>query len=82
MLRTGYNIAEGSAMIAERIETAERIAETLPSCSACSEVLFDGRCLNIGECHRAHRTASAQSLRRGTAASTRPAAWTLGGRVD
>lgn len=74
----GYSIAEASAMIAERIAERE-----LATCGECGEVLSPrGHCLSVGACSRADRQASRQSLRRGAAASARPAAWTLGGRVD
>lgn len=52
-------------------------------CGACLETLDPhGRCLNVGACLESHTAAARPSLRRGAAASARPAAWTLGGRVD
>ena len=63
-------------------ENAERLLERLPHCD-CGEILTPrGHCLNIGACTTADRQATRGSLRRGTAASSAPAAWTLGGRVD
>lgn len=74
--RTGYNLREGSAILADRIAS-------LSVCSGCGEhVAPSGKCLNVGDCRRADRAASRSSLARGTAASSRPAAWTFGGRVD
>jgi hypothetical protein len=65
-----------------RIEDAAALADRLPKCS-CGEILTPrGHCLNVGGCDTADRAATRSSLRRGTAASARPAAWTLGGRVD
>jgi hypothetical protein len=70
--RTGYNVREGSAILADRFRE-------LSVCS-CGETEYRGKCLNVGGCPRADRAASRQSLRRGAASSV--AAWTLGGRVD
>jgi len=73
--RTGYNVREGSAILADRFESELQLCE-------CGETPYRGRCHNVGECRQAERSAVRQSLVRGTAASARPAAWNLGGRVD
>ncbi len=80
LVRTGYNVREGSAMLADRF--AEPIAEPAVEVCDCGETLYRGRCHNVGACRQAERSAVRQSLQRGTAASTRPSAWNLGGRVD
>ena len=74
-VRTGYELREGSAILADRFTELER-------CYCGDPLSPDGRCLNVGGCSRADSDASRQSLRRGTAAAARPAAWTMGGRVD
>lgn len=75
-IRTGYEIREGAQIL------ADRIAELAP-CAGCGETLPpNGKCQNVGDCRRADRSASRASLTRGSARSARPAAWTLGGRVD
>lgn len=74
-LAAGYDPRAGSAILADRFAS-------LPRCT-CGEILTPaGKCLNIGDCRRADRGATRASLARGTAASARPAAWNLGGRVD
>lgn len=73
--RTGYNIREGSAIL------ADRFAE-LAVCTCGETVAPNGRCLNVGGCARADRAASRSSLSRGVAASARPAAWNVRGGVD
>ena len=61
---------------------AEALPARLPRC-ACGEILTPrGHCLNIGGCDTADRNATRPSLRRGTAASARPSAWSASGRVD
>lgn len=75
-LRTGYEVRAGAAILADRFQD-------LPTCGHCGDVLTPaGKCLNVGTCRTADRQASRQSLRRGAAASARPSAWTIGGRVD
>lgn len=75
-MSTGYSIREGSAIL------ADRFAE-LATCPTCAEVTApSGRCLNVGSCRTADRQATRTSLRRGAAASARPAAWTRSGSVD
>jgi hypothetical protein len=65
-----------------RIADAAALVDRLPKCD-CGEILSPrGHCLNVGGCETADRAATRSSLRKGTAASARPAAWTLGGRVD
>lgn len=54
----------------------------LATCDCGETITPRGHCLNIGACPTADRHATRGSLRKGTAASTAPAAWTLGGRVD
>lgn len=73
--RTGYEIREGSAIL------ADRFAE-LAICSCGETITPAGKCLNVGACNRADRQATRGSLARGTAASSRPSAWNLGGMVD
>lgn len=64
------------------IADATALVDRLPKCQ-CGEILSPrGQCLNVGGCDTADRAATRSSLRKGTAASARPAAWTLGGRVD
>ena len=77
---TGYNIREGGAMLAARFEEGHSVA--VDNLCGCGETLYRGRCYNVGACRDAERSSSAQSLRRGAAASAAPAAWSLGGRVD
>ena len=73
---TGYNVRQGSRILADRFAA-------LSVCAGCGDTVApSGKCLNVGDCRRADRQASRSSLARGTAASARPAAWTLGGRVD
>ena len=85
--RTGFNVREGSAMLAERFAVQTPFVplegpETALDVCDCGETRYRGRCHNVGECRQAERSAVRQSLVRGTAASARPAAWNLGGRVD
>lgn len=73
---TGYRIRAGAAILADRFSD-------LPTCADCGDTLSPrGQCLQVGTCRRADRSASRSSLTRGAAASARPAAWSLGGRVD
>ena len=80
-VRTGFNVREGSAILAERFELASETVIEVDICD-CGETRYRGRCHNVGACREAERSAVRQSLQRGTAASARPAAWNLGGRVD
>ncbi len=86
--RTGYNVREGSAILADRFAEFEleehgrpSFVEPLDVCD-CGETRYRGRCHNVGACRQAERSAVRQSLQRGIAASARPAAWNLGGSVD
>lgn len=84
-LAAGYNPRFGSAILADRIRTAaleDEDGAALESCAECGETLYRGRCYAVGSCRTAERRAVRASLIRGTAASARPAAWNLGGRVD
>ncbi|MDF2751707.1 MAG: hypothetical protein K0S82_89 [Gaiellaceae bacterium] len=82
ILRTGYEIREGAAMIAARVAAADHSVRVDVDLCECGETRYRGRCYNVGGCRDAERAGSAQSLRRGSAASAAPAAWNLGGRVD
>lgn len=71
-----------SIPVPSRIRDARVLADRLPRCD-CGEILSPrGHCLNVGGCDTADRQATRGSLSRGAAASARPSAWTLGGRVD
>lgn len=73
---TGYNIRAGAVILADRVAELE-------TCATCAEPMTpSGRCLNVGGCRTADRMATRTSLRRGAAASARPAAWTRAGSVD
>lgn len=78
MYGTGYNVREGSAMIADRIADTPAALEVCE----CGETLYQGRCYNVGDCRAAERRAVRASLVTGAAASARPAAWTVSGGVD
>lgn len=68
------------AVIERDVVTVE--PTTVTACKGCGESLMpDAPCMNVGACSTADTAASAQSLRRGKAASA-PAAWTFGGNVD
>lgn len=72
----------GTSMIADALTPTHEVARDLATCR-CGETLPpSGRCQNVGTCADADRNASRSSRIRGTAASARPQAWTLGGRVD
>jgi hypothetical protein len=78
--RTGYDIHEGSCILADRF--ADEYGADVATCATCAETLMpNGRCLNVGACRTADRDATRGSMRRGVAASA-PAAWTARGYVD
>lgn len=70
-------IADASALHTRLVESG-----ALTVCSCGETVTPSGRCLNIGDCRHADRSATRGSLRRGAAASARPAAWNVRGGVD
>jgi len=80
-VRTGYNVREGATMLAARVAPELEPAVIGAICD-CGETMYRGRCYNVGACRDAERSAVRGSLVRGTAASVRPSAWTIGGRVD
>ena len=59
-------------------------APTAPHCESCGETLTpDGKCFSLGTCVIADEQASrGASQTPSLGRAVRPAAWTLGGRVD
>lgn len=87
MSDTGYNIRQGSAILAERAAEVQPVwlygpGGRLIICQCGETVPPAGHCQNVGTCTAADKAATRQSLSRGTAASARPAAWQGSGRVD
>jgi len=81
-MSTTLTLIGGTTLTGAAETPRAELRHELAICGECGTVTYRGKCLAVGMCRSADRAASRQSLRRGRAASSAPAAWSASGRVD